>query len=151
MKLSDHFELQEFTKTSYTEFQTAQDEEVKPYISTLKMLCLYILEPVRLFYGKPVVISSGFRGKTLNAKIGGVANSQHCSGQAADFTVKGIPNEDIIKDINNGKLSIYFGQCIHETINGKDWIHISLGYPYRLDKPNMQMLKTSDGKNYTAV
>ncbi|MDR1941021.1 MAG: hypothetical protein LBQ47_01690 [Endomicrobium sp.] len=151
MKLSPHFDLQEFLHTSRAELLASQGQEVKNYIPSLKALCLYILEPIREFYNAPVIISSGFRGKSLNTAVGGSATSQHSLGQAADITVKGIDPAQIIKDIKTKKLSFHFGQCIFEKIGGKEWVHISLGYPFRLDKPNMQILQTLDGKNYTEV
>jgi Uncharacterized protein conserved in bacteria len=148
MKLSEHFNLKEFTATSHKELMAAQEEEVKAYIPTIKTLCLYILEPLRKFYNAPITVTSGFRGKTLNAKSGGAGTSQHCSGQAADIIIKGMSNEKIIDDLKSGRLSLHFGQAIDERVNGKEWLHISLGYPFRLDKPCMQILKTIDGRNY---
>ena len=151
MQLTRYFALEEFLKTNHAELVSAQAEEVKNYIPSLKILCLYILEHIRRFYNKPIIISSGFRGKSLNAKISGASASQHCTGQAADITVKGAATETIINDIKSGKLCIYFGQCIKESVDGKEWIHISLGYPFRIDKPNMQLLKTTDSKNYEEI
>ena len=43
-----------------------------------------VLDPARRKYGKPVVVNSGFRCPIHNTAVGGVYNSQHVSGQAAD-------------------------------------------------------------------
>lgn len=43
-----------------------------------------VLQPLRDAWGQPLFINSGYRCKELNAKVGGVATSQHCKGQAAD-------------------------------------------------------------------
>ena len=48
-----------------------------------------VLETIRAHFGAPVVIHSGYRTPQYNAKVGGVAHSQHCYGMAADITVKG--------------------------------------------------------------
>ena len=39
---------------------------------------------------RPVYINSGYRCFEYNQKVGGVANSYHCIGLAADIKVKGI-------------------------------------------------------------
>jgi hypothetical protein len=44
-----------------------------------------ILDPLRLAYGKPIKVNSGFRNEQLNRLVGGVKNSQHLRGEAADI------------------------------------------------------------------
>ncbi|MDR3244568.1 MAG: peptidase M15 [Elusimicrobiota bacterium] len=152
--LSEHFTLKELINTSYAQFMKEQEKEIKMFIAPLTSLCKDILEPARLFYNKPMIISSGFRGKALNKAVGGSSTSQHCRGEAADFIINGIDNKQIMRDIYDGKIinsfggRIAFGQCIHEIIKGKDWIHISLGYPYRVAEKSGEMLDTKDGKIY---
>ena len=51
---------------------------------------LNILEKLRAYYGKPVTITSGQRCKTQNKRVGGVSNSTHMKGKAADFYIPGI-------------------------------------------------------------
>ena len=46
------------------------------------------LETIRAHFDAPVVIHSGYRTPQYNAKVGGVAHSQHCYGMAADISVK---------------------------------------------------------------
>ena len=48
-----------------------------------------VLESIRTHFGSAVVINSGYRTPQYNAKVGGVAHSQHCYGMAADISVKG--------------------------------------------------------------
>lgn len=48
-----------------------------------------VLETIRAHFGAAVTISSGYRTPQYNAKVDGVAHSQHCYGTAADITVKG--------------------------------------------------------------
>lgn len=50
-----------------------------------------ILEELREYYGgKPVSIRSGIRCKKHNANVGGVSNSTHRNGKAADIYISGI-------------------------------------------------------------
>ena len=44
-----------------------------------------LLEAIRLHFGCPVAITSGFRTAAHNAAVGGSKSSQHLLGRAADF------------------------------------------------------------------
>ena len=48
-----------------------------------------VLQSIRSRFGTAVTINSGYRTPQYNAKVGGVTDSQHCYGTAADITVKG--------------------------------------------------------------
>ena len=48
-----------------------------------------VLQSIRSHFGAAVTISSGYRTPQHNAKVGGVTDSQHCYGTAADITVRG--------------------------------------------------------------
>ena len=50
---------------------------------------LLLLDGIREHYGAPITISSGVRCQTHNANVGGVYNSRHLQGKAADFHVRG--------------------------------------------------------------
>ena len=56
----------------------------------LHPLLLEKLEKLRKIIEKPIHITSGYRCFEYNRKVGGVANSYHCIGLAADIKVKGI-------------------------------------------------------------
>ena len=45
-----------------------------------------VLDPAREKFGKPIIVNSGYRCPKHNAAVGGVANSQHTRGEAADIT-----------------------------------------------------------------
>lgn len=47
------------------------------------------LQKVRDWAGTPVSITSGYRTKSYNAKVGGASNSYHTKGQACDIVVSG--------------------------------------------------------------
>jgi len=54
----------------------------------------HVLDPIRERLGVPVLITSGYRCKTLNELVGGKESSQHLAGYAADFTIDGLaPSE----------------------------------------------------------
>jgi uncharacterized protein YcbK (DUF882 family) len=48
------------------------------------------LQVLRNHLEKPIIINSGYRSENYNKSIGGVKNSQHVLGNAADIRVEGI-------------------------------------------------------------
>lgn len=83
-----------------------------------------ILDPLRTAWGAPVVVTSGFRCKRLNAVVGGASSSQHVKGQAADIRAVSDKPEDNrkLRDLIVS-LGLPFDQLIDEF--GCDWIHVS--------------------------
>lgn len=55
-------------------------------VSNLANLVRKVLDPARLSLGKPIYISSGYRNPQLNKAVGGVSNSLHLCGRAADIS-----------------------------------------------------------------
>ncbi len=51
----------------------------------IEALVTEVLDPARERYGKPICVNSGYRCARHNAAVGGVANSQHMKGEAADI------------------------------------------------------------------
>ena len=51
----------------------------------VKALVSEVLDPVREKLGMPIVVNSGYRCERHNKDVGGVKNSQHLVGQAADI------------------------------------------------------------------
>lgn len=83
-----------------------------------------ILDPLREKYGKPIIVTSGFRSEKLNRAIGGVKTSQHLTGEAADIrTVEDTPEENKKLFDLAQELDLPFDQLINEY--NYDWIHIS--------------------------
>lgn len=83
-----------------------------------------ILDPLREAYGKPIIVTSGFRSEKLNKLVKGSSTSQHRFGQAADIRSKeDTKNEnkklfDLIQNLN-----LPFDQLIDEY--NYDWVHVS--------------------------
>lgn len=92
--------------------------------ANLTALVANILDPLREAYGKPIIVTSGYRCAKLNKAVGGVKNSQHLTGEAADIqAVSKMPKDnkeifDLIK-----KLKLPFDQLIDEY--GMAWVHVS--------------------------
>jgi len=60
------------------------------YPSYMKRVELKHLQKIRDHYGKPMTITCGLRCKAENTAVGGVPNSGHLKGYAADFYMKGV-------------------------------------------------------------
>jgi uncharacterized protein YcbK (DUF882 family) len=70
MQLSKNFYLSELTKSQTASRYGISNQPNSKQIENLKALCSNILQPVREHFGKPVIISSGYRSPLLNARIG---------------------------------------------------------------------------------
>lgn len=83
-KLSDHFNEQEFACKGDGMVYVEPDLVAK-------------LEKLRQLVGKPINITSGYRSPWYNEKIGGVKNSRHTLGQAADIVIPGLSPSEVAK------------------------------------------------------
>ena len=145
MKLSGHFSLAELTKSQTATRKGIDNKPTLDHIENLTELCTQVLEPTRRNFGKPMVISSGYRSEELCEAIGSSKNSQHAKGEAADFEMFGVDNKELAKYIKN---NLVFDQLILEFYNPDDpssgWVHCS----YSKEENTKQSL-LYNGKDYT--
>ena len=100
IKLSKNFSLYEFLE-SQTAREHHIDEQWNPppgVIENLRQLCEHLLQPLRDALDEPIHISSGWRCTRLNILVGGVGNSWHLTGRAADCD-NGNDNQKIIDKV----------------------------------------------------
>ena len=119
LRLSPHFSLAEVTASQTAVRRGIANDPPQAAIAALKKLCTEVLEPVRLHFDRPVIVSSGYRSPELNRAIGGSGSSQHCKGEAADFTVPGVSVLDLAQWIQR---NLNYDQLIYEF--GR-WVHVS--------------------------
>lgn len=87
-----------------------------------------ILDPLREAWGRPIIVTSGYRSPALNKAVGGVATSQHQQGQAADITAGSpVDNARLFQLVQTLKLP--FDQMINES--DFSWLHISYSPRHR--------------------
>ena len=112
--LSPHFKLSEFINLGkYPQnIPTMQD------VVNMTYGCHLLLEPARNKVGS-IIINSGFRNKEVNKKVGGVLNSQHMKGQAADIRPKDPHQFQTLVD--------FLRTCPYtdQLLTGNGWLHIS--------------------------
>lgn len=79
-----YFKLEEFIYSETAQRNkidnTPSDEVVKHLYKLMEFL-----DGFREYYGSPIRVSSGYRCPKLNKKVGGVSNSAHMTGYAADL------------------------------------------------------------------
>lgn len=85
-QISKHFKVREFAQKDFRCDKVIVDSEL-----------INVLEDIRTHFNKPVNVTSGYRTPEYNARIGGVKNSQHTKGTAADIKVSDIPAREVQK------------------------------------------------------
>ncbi|WP_329384486.1 peptidoglycan-binding protein [Anaerofustis sp. HA2171] len=80
------------------------------YPAEMSSKLINILEALREYFGKPITITSGLRCSKHNAAVGGVSNSQHQYGKAADIYIAGVDKSKIkAKAYELGAAYSYYG------------------------------------------
>lgn len=128
MKLSKNLDLGELTRSESAKRAGISNTPTAEHIENMKKLATNIFQPIRDHFGVPIFISSGYRSKQLNDRIGGSSTSQHSSGEAIDIDMDGssggVTNKEVFDFIKD---NLEFDQLIWEfgTKNNPDWVHVS--------------------------
>jgi uncharacterized protein YcbK (DUF882 family) len=72
-----YFTIKELTKSGTALRHGINNTPDKKSLRNLEKLIDFILDPLREAYGKPIVVSSGYRCEKLNRIVGGAKTSQH--------------------------------------------------------------------------
>lgn len=124
MNLTRNISLEELTTSQTATRLKINNTPTPEIIENLKVVAAQV-QKVRDHFGKPLIISSGYRSEKLNNAIGGARNSQHTKGEAIDIqSTNGYTNADIFNYIKN---NLDFDQLIWEYGTRKEpkWVHIS--------------------------
>ena len=81
-----YFTLKELTKSSTAEAKKLDNTPDETAIKNLNTLVDNVLDPLRELYGKPIIVTSGYRSPEVNRSVNGATSSQHALGEAADIT-----------------------------------------------------------------
>lgn len=127
MKITEHFTLIEFEKSTTAKEHGINNHIPDEYMQSVINLAR-VLEKVRVKFGKPIRVTSGYRCPELNALVKGSKTSQHLYAQAADITSSNNAKlfKLILEMIQSGE--IVCSQLIWEYGSKKSpaWIHIGL-------------------------
>ena len=132
MKLSEHFTLEEMTRTKVKGIDNTPNGAA---VDNLKNLCRW-LEMLRgernKRYGDgdaPIIINSGYRSAAVNKAVGGAATSNHLTGCAADIRCFGIEQAiryaTILLDISD-EADEPFDELLIEKNWYNYWVHFAV-------------------------
>ena len=145
MQLSKNFNLLELTKSQTAERKSIDNTPSTEHQDNLKSLCTHVLQPVRDHFNRVVSVSSGYRSPELCVEIGSKITSQHAKGQAADFEIYGLSNQELANYI---KENLDYDQLILEYWTPESpnngWVHCS----YKVNVNRKQYLRAykNEGK-----
>ena len=121
-----YFKMKEMTKSSTANKLGIDNTPDELVIDNLNNLVINVLDPLREKWGKPIRVTSGYRCQKLNEAVGGVRNSQHLKGQAADIQPLDYSLIDkFISFVKEWCKHNEFDQCIIERSKTGKWVHIS--------------------------
>ena len=125
-----YFTLRELTKSDTAKRRGITNIPNKEEENNLIALVENILDPLREAYGKPIIVTSGYRCEELNRLVGGSKTSQHRAGMAVD--IRTIPdtveeNKELYDLVIS--LNLPFDQLINE--HNFDWVHVSYSPKHR--------------------
>jgi uncharacterized protein YcbK (DUF882 family) len=111
MKLSKHFDREEFACKDGCGFSTVDAELLK------------LLEIVREHFNRPIIINSACRCEDHNKAVGGKTHSKHLLGIAADIVIVGVPPIIIAEFIDKHEPLKYgigvYGGFVHVDVRSK--------------------------------
>ena len=138
-KLTEHFTLEEMAASGTAIRMGIRNWPNGEQAGSLHQLCVNVLEPLRLRFGR-IIIASGYRCPQVNSAVGGVKNSQHMRGEAADIHCSSL--EEAHRYYDFIRLNLVFDQLLLERRmrNGCCWVHVSyISQPGR--RANRQMAR----------
>ena len=135
-RISKNFTLDELTASATAKAKGIINAPGVDEVCNMCALVHHVLQPLRDSMGEPIKIGSGYRCTRLNNAVGGVSNSQHIKGQAADLCIDG--------DMKKGRRwfnwildNCDFDQLIWEhNAKGTYWVHVS----FRADGKNRRQV-----------
>ena len=114
VRLSAHFMLKEFLNLK----KYPENDPSMQVVVNLTYGCHQLLEPARQIVG-PIIINSGFRNEDVNRRVGGVKNSQHLIGQAADIRPQDPAQFHRLVDF------LKANALTDQLLTGSTWLHLS--------------------------
>lgn len=119
---SDFFTLEEFTRSTTAKRLKIDNTPDDVVIRNIQYGVQMVLDPLRRILQTPIIITSGYRCAKLNKAVGGVANSWHTKGNAADLRIKDEEEAKAIFQILKTLPSV--DTVLFEHSSTAIWIHV---------------------------
>lgn len=124
--MKNYFNLKEFIDSKVARDNNIDNIPSFDIVINIKMLVDNLLNDLRDKWGSSIIVNSGYRCKKLNDLVGGVKNSAHLYGLAADIIPGNGKMNEFIEFIKKWAIDKDFDQIIIEKSGQTTWIHISL-------------------------
>lgn len=150
-KFSQMFTFEELTDSSSFPKLVTKNRKESLEFTTSGVKLSFLLESIRRVLGnKPIVVTSGFRGASLNKAVGSTASkSKHTLFEAADIQHTSLSPKVCFKMLMAVKEELpELRKVILEEINGRAWLHIEVKTS---STDVLSFWKTTDGRSYTKV
>ena len=126
MNLTPHFSLAEMVASQEAARRGLDNTPHGEALGELQRTA-ELLEKVRAILGRPVIVTSGYRGAAVNTAIGGAPESAHLWGGAADIIVPGFgPPLQVVRELATYAETLDYDQLIYEFAA---WVHIGRARP----------------------
>ncbi len=150
MKLSKNLSYYEGVKSITADRNNLVNKPRNAALLNMFILANNLFQPIRDHFDSPIYVSSFFRSKQLNIKVGGSKNSDHIKGCAIDLDAEvyeGLTNADIFHFVKD---YLRFKKLIYEHGNEKEpaWVHISYQNGYNHIKDVLKAVKIGDETVY---
>lgn len=119
---SEFFTLKELIRSSTAKRLKIDNTPNAEVLKNLQYGVDMVLDPLRRIIQKPIIITSGYRCEKLNKAVGGVSNSWHQQGNAADIHIADEENAQEIFDILKTLPSV--DTILFEHSSNSQWIHV---------------------------
>ena len=119
---SEFFTLAELTRSETAARHKINNTPPADIIKNLQYGVDMVLDPLRKLYGKPIKINSGFRCVQLNKLVGGVPNSCHQVGNAADIRISSAEEAKIL--FSNLQKLPSVDTVLFEHSKTAQWLHV---------------------------
>lgn len=83
-----YFSISELSHSATADFYKIDNTPSPEVVKNLELLVEKILDVAREQLGQPIYVNCGYRCEEVNKLVGGVKNSQHILGKAADIWAK---------------------------------------------------------------
>jgi hypothetical protein len=114
------------------------------------------LEQLRALAGREIIVHDGYRCPTHNQAVGGVINSEHTRGMAADIAIPGLSLQEIyelalkVPLFLHGGIGAYDGGFLHLDVRGHAarWARVRgqyVGIQHLVTTPTILLAKVQTG------
>jgi len=120
-RITENFTLQELIASDIATRNSLDNTPGEGEVQHLRRLTVDILQWIRDKLDSPVIVTSGYRSRDVNAMAGGDRHSAHIDGRAADIKVFGLRPGDVAlwmasSKIPFDKLILEFGAWCHVQV-----------------------------------